>query len=726
MTTASPPVAHERLAAPLVVGGVRLLAPAALLVVLIALVLVLAGPSERVETFVWVLAFAVALPLGLLLGERQERELRDAAPAAGVRALAIGLTLVALALVARRLGSGGRLEHTVVLAAGVGALAAPTWAARRWRSARDVAAGPASAIAAVALAATITLFLPQSTLRVGTLAAAAFMAGLVLLVHRQLDGRRLPPVARRAVDVAFAVGLAALVATLPAPEAIRFSEIHHLGFYVAPANEVLHGRPMLDGAWSQYGVGSIDWLALVFSVAPIGYGQMILINVGLMCVQYVCVYATLRLAGLGQLLAVATVAVAALGNVFASIGYAGYPSITPMRFGPPYVLVLVALLEARWPRRANVLRCAQLVILAAAAMWSFETWVYTIATFALLAIAEALAAGRVAIRTIVVRGVQGVAASVAGVLVLSLGTWALSGGLDWGPYVEYLRLYSTAGVSQLPVVFFSPGPLMAAQIFLSAAALLWLVRDHPAVIAPGTRIALAGYTGFAVAAFTYYLGRSHPNNLFNVLVPAVVIGGLWCHVLLSGRGAPWRAGAAAVVLMAGGVMTVAWLPSVPARWDETALAYAVPLGDRPSLPDAIDRLASNPVRDPRAVEGVALLERYAPEPSRPLVLTESDLTLEILLRAGRSNPVPIAYPFADELLESNIARARTAAERMPAGTLLLTSPSQPVGRLTPLGAPREFTRIHAAVLDVLLRRFTWETVDRSPGGLQLVRLDPRP
>jgi hypothetical protein len=340
-----------------------------------------------------------------------------------------------------------------------------------------------------------------------------------------------------------------------------------------------------------------------------------------------------------------------------------------------------------------------------------------------MAIVDSLA-GPGATRRVLIRGAQAAGVTVASVLAFSLATRALSGGADWGPYLEYLRLYSTQGFAQLRIDFFSPGPLMGAELFLGTVALLWLARDRPQAIARPARVALAGYTGFAVAAFTYYIGRSHANNLWVLLVPAVAIGGLWIHVLLSAPAQTWRTVAAAMLLLVGGMIAADSLPSLRGRWQQTAIGKILPLAGGDSIGQALTRIWHEPVLDPRALGGETLLRRHAPGQGRTLVLTEPDLTVEILLRSDRANLLPMAHPTEDDLLMSNHERVRAAAERIPAGTLMLTSPPPTSGR-TPVGGPRTFTLLQRHALEILHRRFDWETIDRAPSGLMMVRLRPR-
>src|SRR5213076_1586792 len=108
-------------------------------------------------------------------------------------------------------------------------------------------------------------------------------------------------------------------------------------------------------------------------------------------------------------------------NVFEPGGvYAIYPSVTPLRFGVPYLIILVAVLAARRERHARAGRYAMLALIALAAAWSFETWAYSAATFGLIAVVDAVGEGRAAVRVIALRAAQGMAASVLGIALVSL------------------------------------------------------------------------------------------------------------------------------------------------------------------------------------------------------------------------------------------------------------------------------------------------------------------
>jgi hypothetical protein len=696
-----------------------LLACGAFVILLVCLLVLPDGPSESDETVSWILAFGVALPAGLALVSRQTRSLSRAAPAAPARALAGGLAMLALAFLLRRLGAGDRLHHSLLALAAFGALAAPFIAAQIWRDPDDEADGVARSVSLVSFAFLLLIFVPGGGLRPSTLIPALALAAAALLALRVVGARRLSTRAAIGVDVAVCVILALVVVQLPDIRAFAPDVLLHHSFFLGPANDVLHGRAMLGTAWSQYGTGVIDVLALVFTVVPIGFGTFALIIIAVTVGQYLCTYAVLRLAGLGQALVVAIIAVAVVGNLFSPLeAYFVFPSATAIRFGPPYLLILFAVLGARFPAWARPARIALLATLAVAAAWSFETFVYTGAAFGALVLVEALCEGDHVVGRVLRGAGVGLGVSAAAVILLSLVTWVLSGHLDWRPYLEYLQLYSTDEFGQLPIEFFSAGPLMAAAIFVSAVVLLWLVRARPPALTPQMRAALAGFTGFAIASFSYYLGRSHPNNLLVLLVPVVVLAGLWLQVLLEAAATWWRTAVAALVLLALSMVAVAGWPSVEQKGRDTALGLALPGGR--SLRQAVAELADNPYLEPAAPAGAAILATRLPPGVPALVLAGPNLTTEILIRSGRRNLPPISHPPEDDLIDSSPGRVRAASRRVPAGTILLTS-----GALDSPPGSVELDGIERAALAVLHRRFAFQLLERSPEGLELVRLVPR-
>lgn len=708
------------------IAALHVLAPAALYILLICALLVVLGPSDDFESQQWVIAFAVALPGGMVIAGRQARGLDEAHIA---WALAAGTLAIWAALSLRRLGSGDALHHAILALAGAGALAAP-WLVRRF-TASNAGAGYATAV--IALLVCALMFVPDTALRSNRLVLALVMAGICLAVLQLTAGREPGPRLRFALDIVLA-GIVGLVAmAVPDIRSAGYLLIHHQGFYLGPVNAMMHGQPMLDGTWSQYGVGVMDALRAMFAVVPMGYGGMSLIVTAWTAAQYVLIYATLRLAIRSQVLVAAIVGTAIvsqlLGPDFTAVTL---PSTSALRFGLTYLVIALAVLAAHYPTRARALRILQIVVVGVSAVWSFEALIYTGAAFGLIVIVTELGAGPGAVRRVVRTGLIAAGAVVGAVLAYSGWSLATHGNVDWGPYLEYVKLYSLDGFSHSPMTFISPGPLMGAAIFLSIAGTIHLARSHPSVATPEQLVALAGFGGAAVAFYTYYLGSSIPANLRPCLMPIVAVGGLWASLLLQARPAPARIGALGAILLAMAMLAVMDWSKVKGRWADTAFAQAVPYADgkRPggegrSIITSAKLLWRQPVLNARAPGGVALLDRHLPAGAPALVLTEPDLTTEILVRADRRNLLPTAHPLEDDLLDSSDALITDAAEHVPAGTLLLTS--TPPNATAPTGPlnPANFVGLELVALDVLHRRFAFVIVDRTPDGLRLVRLKPR-
>jgi hypothetical protein len=688
-------------------------------VLLIGLLVTVGGTSETNESRAWLLAFALALPGGLILAARQERHLAAAAPAAAGRALAGALVLLALAFLFLRTGSGDHLHHLVLALAALGALGAPYFAARRWRDPSDHEGEFVQVACLLALAFLLLLFVPRSALMPGNLIPALALVAAAVLALRLCRPWPLRRSARVGLDLLACLAIALVVVQLPDLPAFRGNLLTHHLYFLGPANDVVHGRAMVSTAWSQYGTGLIDWLGLVFTVVPIGFGTLALLVTALTTAVYLCVYSILRMAGVGLLLSLIAIAVAALGNVFAPLEtYVVFPSTSPLRFGIPYLIVLCAVTGTRFPRLAVAGRAGVLALLALASIWSFETFIYTAGTYGALVLVEAMGRTDGALRRVLRGALVGVGACAAAVAAFSLGTLVLSGHLDWGPYIEYLRVYSTADFFNVRIEFFSAGPLMAAVIFASAVLLLWLVRTAPTALPAVTRTALAGFTGFAVVSFTYYLGRSHPNNLLVLLLPVMAIAALWMQPLLTAPRGAWRTATLGGLVLGMAMIAVAAWPAAKEEKGSTAFGLMIP-GDR-SLGGAASALAHNPVLDRRAPIGTALLHRYWPAGTSALVLLDQDLTTEVLLEADRSNVLPISHPPEDQQIESSEGRVRAAAERVPAGTLILTS-----SLTDPVLRPSAFTPGELAALEVLRPRFRFVPVRQDPSGLEVVRLVPR-
>ena len=616
------------------------------------------------------LAFAVLLPFGVWARSRIADRIATGANAGAGSALVALLTgLLALVLI------GARLSSEVVLSAGsaawlllAAALLSRAAGSRPWEGAARLAPHAASLwIAAAALtAATALTFttidsISWPLLIVGGLLIAVFVAGLDRVTLPRA-GRRLGTVADIAIVVLLLLAipnLAIFAAGGGTAEAVQNTIIQfHQNFFLGPANQILAGDAMLVDTLSQYGVGSIYFLAGLFTVIPIGNETLGLVEGVLSALMFAGAWAVMRIAGVSRLLAAGAMLVAVIALVYGlQYPIGGLLQHGAIRFGLPIGVVVGAVAESRWPRAATPARLLQLLTVGIASIWALEALAYTALTVLAVVAMTVFMAPAGSRRGELLRWAwQLLVACVVVHLLLAAATLIATGELpDWGWYLNTLREFLFGQIGDLTYDFspWSPALAVGALYLVSASALSLLMWRRPEVVARQRTmlIAIAAMTAFGIALFTYIVNRSADHIVPYVCLPAVTLGALWITLLerpvlavpAAGRRAAWALGLAVSALL-----VAVSASSVDTRFHESALAYARPGGA--SLADAVDHVWNPPPVRPAAVEGEQLLETYMPGEDRSSVLTGADLSVEILLRSERGSAVPLGDPWEDSFV----------------------------------------------------------------------------
>jgi len=517
-------------------------------------------------------------------------------------------------------------------------------------------------------------------------------------------------------------------------------QFHH-DLLLGPANQILGGQAMLVDTASQYGVGSIDFLAGWFHLVPIGYGGMALLDGLLTALMFAAGYALLRLAGVPLLLAGASIATAVIVLVLARAYPVGVlPQDGPFRFGWPLFLTVAAVAAERWPRRASPLNGLAFATLAVTSVWALEAFALTAATFAVIAGVRAWLSppgGRLPglLRQLAIA----VAACVAAHVVFAGATLAATGELpDWSQYFAFLDAFLFGDLGNLTYDFvrWSPALAVGAAYMGSAAALALLVprRSTDAAERPAL-VALAGTTACGIFEFSYFVDRSAPHVLAYVSLPLLLTGTLWLSLILRRRStlppALSRAALAFAVALATLVVAAAW-DRAGDRVGHTALAHLVP-GGRDTV-DAVDRLVHFPAIDAAAISGERVLERELPGERRSVVLAQPNLATETLMRSGRANELPLADAWEDSFVAQDRAPAvRNAVDSLQPGRRVLfdrgmllalaavrANPNIDLSRPTVQGSP--VAPLQLVALEELDRRFRLRAIRRGGDGWTVVEL----
>ncbi len=422
-------------------------------------------------------------------------------------------------------------------------------------------------------------------------------------------------------------------------------DVNHENYYLGPLADLRAGKSMLVDINAQYGVLVFYFLHLVFKLLPIGYVSLCLVVTLLILLQDFLFYLiAARLFG-RRLFTFLTVGVLLLLNHYATLGHAqSFPSTGPLRFGFIYLLLASILFRNDRPKWKAAGWAWESLLMAAAAFWSLEVCAYVVPAYGALILYEAFARRegiRAAGREIAARSALwlGFAALLGGALYL--GTHLRSGQWpDWGRYLSYVFMYQN-GFGLITIepsgVWWYPMALMVLS--LTAIAALTLRRDAPSMTSTHLN-AIFLLTVYGISQFLYYLARAHPNNLFHVSMPAVLLTAYWMFVLRTRVASAIPDLVRKGTLIGGMVAIVVTLPEVfPSTVDKWKEQFMRP-------PEAIRRVVRAFRDEPRderfALEAARLMDRYSPGGRRvPYFLGPRGI--EVSLYAGKVK----THPFND-------------------------------------------------------------------------------
>ena len=571
----------------------------------------------------------------------------------------------------------------------------------------------------------------------GTLALWASVAGFLLALLFLDRGRDRPPLDR--LDAALcALLVLATLAVNPGSEAN-----YDKNYYLGPVNEVLSGRSMLVDVHCLYGVGLIYFLAGLFKVlgmkahyTPFGF-LLMAFAAGLHLLQYWMARLLFRSRLLALLCAAAILCLQGYGS-FAGFNNIVYPSVGPLRFGLPMLLLAAGFL--RRSRGSRAWAWAELGLLGLASVWSLETFVYCLSAWSFSECAEAWAGSSAVLEvfsrlwTRVLKAAGAIALAHAG---LALFTLLRSGSLPhWGVYFYYM-VYASGDVLSYPLALWTPWILLPGLLGLSLLALALLTRERKG-LDPG-HYCMVGAAGAAAAEFSYFIMRAHPNNLGHIAPLFLILFFYWMDKAWKGPSSlaalRWTATAAALLVLAA-LLWNAW-DSIRLRSSQSALAWMAQdagslfQGKPLPLPEPYDRLW-NPraVASPSVQACLDLMARHAPAQERIAVFTP--FMGEVYALSGRANPYPIGYYLQDDGYQGYVARLAAGPVPMKAGDLMLLAQDKDGGFTGMPDLPELYRgyRNLFVLLDAVRKNFRLVPLELYPSegiwALRLYPLDPAP
>jgi hypothetical protein len=318
----------------------------------------------------------------------------------------------------------------------------------------------------------------------------------------------------RFVDI-FAVILF-VVAALRPDISLATNDVH-VSFFLGPADTVRHGGTLLWDVPSQYGILNI-WL-IAHLPFPDVYSAFTFFNATITFITAIILYAVLRLINRSPLAATASAVIVfslvfiIAGVWYVSIGFEHFPQVGGIRWIWAYVSIALLFFsyikdDARVDR---IILVVGNICWLLAMCWSAESGIYATCTWF-------LGSGAIALRRSGWRGVArtwatAIALLIATIVIFELFSRLRTGhGLDWFMALEFGLLYQ-GGAGSYPFETQGPFWVLGGVFGVLVGLTIVLYRTGRTRALP---LAI-GLCGMLWAVASYFVMRSHPNNVNNLI-----------------------------------------------------------------------------------------------------------------------------------------------------------------------------------------------------------------
>jgi hypothetical protein len=509
---------------------------------------------------------------------------------------------------------------------------------------------------------------------------------------------------------------------------------HSQDFYLGPVNRILHGGTMLVDTFSQYGVLVIYFLALLVKTGLISlsYQGLSLAIALLMMLQFIVLYGLLIALTKNRYYAVFILMLTLLLNVFSSLGIVqSFPSTGPLRFGLAYLILATVLFRRHFPRFHTTGLLLEAGLIGLASVWSFETFVYTSFLYVGICLFDTLGRPvdiRKKLQSLAYRVIWMFIAILLFQSFFAFCTYVRSGSLpNWSVYFEFIRTYSVDTFGTILIEPWSPWIFPVAIYFVSFMTFVFrylFLKEFDTSVE--SELAF-GLTFFGIAQYTYFLARSHPNNLFLISIPAIMVAGYW--FVLTVRNLPsLHAITRFVFYTSASLAVLIALPSFVSKLEHNT-GYPMLFGNIGLLISgreldlggqslAIEKAYRADVAPPVVEDAVDLVRKYMPAQEDAVVFLEPQYTTETLILAGRTNRFPISEPVEDTLSVSLTEHIVQYSHGLKTNDVIVMAGSTDVFQ-----HPFPSYALQIRLLSRLCGEFSLKEVERQ-GDVIAVRLEP--
>src|SRR3989338_7500038 len=217
-------------------------------------------------------------------------------------------------------------------------------------------------------------------------------------------------------------------------------------------------------------------------------------------------------------------------------------------------------------------------------------------------------------------------------------------------------------------------------------------------------VIIAGLTGMSIAQFTYFLGRSHPNNLFHISIPLIVIAA--CVIVYLSREASRGTAGFSLSFIYGGffAMMMLSLNLSPAVFEKLGARFYEYSRINKHIQDFFERKPTNA----KVAETLYLIDKYVKMDNRIAVFTAPDDASEALILSRKSHVYPVSHVIQDTVLPSAAARILNYNPPFKDKDMVFLS--------------RDSSDFQKMLVAQLQRQFTFSVKEKTPHGIYAIEL----
>ncbi len=499
---------------------------------------------------------------------------------------------------------------------------------------------------------------------------------------------------------------------------------YHCSYYMGPLSDLIAGKSLLVDINAQYGVLVFYFLKFFFHFLPLGYTSFSWVLTFLIVAQYCVFYFIARQLFRSGVFSFLVLLALLLVNHFAQTPRPFIvPSVGPLRFGFIYILMASVLLRNQFPRWKGFFIWLEALLLGLAFFWSYEVCFYTLPPYLAFILFESgilekglgldwrgLLKRLIPLSTCVFL----VGAFLYGDIHARSGDWP-----HWNYYLDYIFLYK-GGFGSMARPGFDTWCLLAGTLYFSMFALLYLAPQREkgkALPAHFNVLVLALFYG--IFQFLYFVYRAHPNNLFHVSMPGLLLFAFWLQLLRSEEPSFLPRGVGKIIFAVSvvfiGVYSQALVPEAVLKIKE----QSVPLAQW--WPKVLEGARDIPRDDGFSREAEELFNKYSGNrKALTYFLGENELAgddyrdygLDVAIFAGRVK----TYPYND-LSQANIcppvlARIKAFDPRLRAGDYVYY---RPFAQTPEKNAIEENIKFEGEVMDGLFKKYNLKQVEEKYG-----------